>query len=222
MKNVLKAAAFSFSLATAFALAGTAAGAPGDMVVNTFDKADEIQNWSAWFGDLSPSITYDRAKDADGNTNSGAMKVTVKFNQADSNDNQFSIRGALGKDGNLETATVDASKYQSLQLDLFWSTNSPVRASGDMGMLDVGLVPTDYSQIWFPSYTVRKKDGWQHIDLKIKPSTNDLSNVGGIVIKMWADDPKWGLTGAATFWVDNVKLTAKSAAVEEKPKTDTK
>lgn len=210
------------SVAVVIAMARPAVAGQGDIVVNSFDKADEVQNWSPWFGDLSPAIVFDGSKDAGNSTNSGSMKVTVKFNQVAADDNQFTIRGALGKDGNLETVTVDAAKYDSVQFDLNWATNSPVRASGDMGVLDVGLVPTDYSQIWLPETHVAKKDGWQHLTLPIKPSTNSLENVGGIVLKMWADDPQWGLTGTATFWIDNVKLTAKSAPAADKPKADAK
>ncbi len=208
----------AFVAASLIARSVVAEDAPKDIVISKFDNAAEMNNWEAWFGDLSPKVTFDPAVDAEGKTNSGALKVVVKFDQAAPSDNQFSLRAALSGDGALDAKVVDGAQYLNVQLDFLCATNSAIRASGDMGVLDVGLVATDFSQVWFPGYTVSKKEGWQHLNLKLKapaPPTGDLAHIGGVVIKMWADDPKWGLTGTSTFWVDNVKVIATPAPKKE-------
>lgn len=205
---LLRRAAFAVLSAAAFV---SAASAADDVIVQRFDTAAGAANYTKWWGSAPTAISFDASKDAAGNAASGSMKVVVDFNLATyGGDNQFAIRGALGGDGNLNTTVVDASKYDHLEFDIYWDPASPQRSFGDFGGLDVGLVPTDYSQNWFKNFGVQIVDGWQHISLPVSDLTQtSLGSIGGVVFKMWSGASDWGQTGTATFWIDNVKLVPK-------------
>ena len=52
--------------------------------------------------------------------------------------------------------------------------------------------------------------GWMHVVAPIDPTGAGLDQITGVVLKMWSGDPASGQTGTATFWLDNVKLMAKT------------
>src|SRR5260370_17057689 len=209
MKNYRYAVSMLLTAVGALLAVPSSWGQATNITINTFDSAIEVTtNWTKWWGRATTSMQFDATMDAGGNTNSGSMKVTVQFNLAANGvDNQFALRGALGGNGNLGGLVVYGSQYTNLVFDLFWATNSPQltnNGSGNWGPLDTGLVPTDYSQDWFPTYTVPITNGWQHIVLPINPTAANIGKIGGVVLKMWSGNSP-GLTGTATFWVDNVK-----------------
>ena len=180
-----------------------------NIVVHRFNTASTTNNWTKWWGSAPTTIAWDGTHDAAANAASGGLKVTVQFAVTNyGGDNQFAIRGALSGNGNLNGLVVDATKYARLEFDLYWDTTSPQRPWGDLGGLDVGLVPTDFSQLWLTNMAVQIFDGWQHIRIPIDP-TITATNIGGLVFKMWSGDPGWGQTGTAIFWVDNIKLVPK-------------
>src|SRR5690242_13963374 len=155
-------------------------------IVHRFNTASSTNNWTKWWGSDVTTIGFDSAMDAAANLASGALKVTATFNYASyGGDNQFAIRGALSGDGNLTGLVVDATKYDRLEFDLFWDPNSPTRPSGDYGGLDVGLVPTDYSQVWFPNFAITNVGTWDHISLAVSNLNQaQISQIGGVVLKM--------------------------------------
>ncbi len=176
-----------------------------DIIVHRFNTAATAANWTKWWGAAATTISHDANFDAAGNIASGSLKVVVDFNLAThGGDNQFAIRGALSGNGDLNALVVDASKYARVEFDLYCDPGTPMRPWGDYGGLDVGLVPTDFSQIWLTNYGVQV--GWQHLSIPIDPAAGNLSSIGGLVFKMWSGDAGWGQTGTATFWLDNIKL----------------
>lgn len=173
-----------------------------DLVVNAFNAAAEAAGWVRWWGAAPQEYEFDSAVDADGNPASGSLKISVTFDRAAyGNDNQFAtIRGFTA---------LDASKYESLVLDILWDPSSPIRPFNDFGYLEPGFRNQDFSQNWLPGVTITTNAGWKHLVLPINPNAARITNVTGIVLKMWSGDPTWGQTGVARFWVDNVRLIGR-------------
>jgi hypothetical protein len=209
MKSLLKST-YLFGAAAGILL-GSLPSVSAQLIVHRFNTASVTNNWTKWWGSCPTTNSFDASMDANNNLASGALKVTSQFNLAAyGGDNQFAIRGALSGDGNLNGKVVDATKYDRLEFDLFWDAGSPTRPSGDYGGLDVGLVPTDYSQVWFPNFGITNAGLWQHISLAVSNlDQTKLAQIGGVVIKMWSGDSTSGQTGTAVFWVDNLKLVPK-------------
>lgn len=193
-------------------LAASSGFSAQDLIVMRFNAATNVNNWVKWWGSAPTTMTFDQNNDAGNNVASGSMKTTVQFNLASyGGDNQFALRGALSGDGNLSGKVIDATKYDRIEFDLSWDPNSPTDANGNMGTLDVGLVPTDSSQVWFPGLTVTNMGGFQHISMAITTNMDQvkLATIGGVVFKMWSGNATTGFTGTASFWLDNIKLVPK-------------
>jgi hypothetical protein len=198
--------------ATAIMMAASYSVSATQIITHRFNTASTVNNWTRWWGSAPATNAFDASMDMAGNLASGALKVSVGFNYASyGGDNQFAIRGALSGDGNLNGLVVDANAYDRLEFDLYWDPNSPTRVgTGDYGGLDVGLVPTDYSQVWFPNFAVTNAGSWTHVVLSITNMTGSLTNIGGVVLKMWSGNASSAQTGTAIFWVDNLKLIPKT------------
>jgi hypothetical protein len=180
------------------------------------NAASVTSNWSHWWGSATNTITFDSIMDAALNPNSGSMKVTADFNLASfGGDNQFALRGALSGNGDINGGTakiIDATQYDRLEFDLWWDNSSPQRPNGDFGYLELGLVPTDFSQLMLPGINVPFVDGWQHFSISFTNlNKNDpkMKLVSGLIIKMWAGNTDNALTGRSTFWVDNIQIVPK-------------
>lgn len=175
--------------------------AADDITIDTFDTSAGAAQWVRWWGSAPQVYAWDSTVDADGNPASGSLKVTVDFNYATyGGDNQFSAIRDIG--------SVDGSQYTNLVFDLKWDQSSP-RRTADFGFLEPGFRNSDYSQNWLAGFAVSTNEGWMHIVLPINPTAPKIDNVTGIVLKMWAGAAP-GLTGTASFWVDNVRLIART------------
>jgi len=174
-----------------------------DIVVDTFDSADEFVPWQHWWGSPLWDVSFDSAVDAGGSASSGSMLVTVEFDLAQyGGDNQFCFRKDL-------PAPVDGLNYQKLVMDIKVSSDSPKRASGDYGYFEYGVRFGDWSQNFFGTVTINKADEWIHLEAEIPITDPKMTNVAGVAIKMWSGGSSDGQTGTYKFWVDNVKLVAK-------------
>ena len=200
-------------IATAFVMASTSSLSAASQIVKfRFNTASTVANWVQWWGSAPATNSFDAAMDFAANPASGAFKSTVGFDfAAHGGDNQFALRAALAGNGNLNGLVVDATTYDHLEFDIYWDASSPTRTNGDYGGLDVGLVPTDYSQVWFNNFAITNPGAWTHVTLPITTNlVGSLTNIGGVVLKMWAGNAANAMTGTATFWVDNLKLVPKT------------
>jgi hypothetical protein len=200
-------------LAVAGLFAFSAAAQVPDFEVNKFDTAAEASDWARWWGAAVQTYQHDAAVDADGNANSGSLKATVVFNLASyGGDNQFALVRAF--------PVRDGSAYTNLSFDLRWDTDSPKRPSGtDHGFLEYGFRVNGFNQSWLGGRTIPTNGQWMHFDIPIPPTLANIGTVSGIVLKMWAGNAGNDLTGTATFWVDNVKLTAVDTDIPIPPPT---
>src|SRR5258706_310309 len=86
--------------------------------------------------------------------------------------------------------------------------SSSLRAA--YGYLEPGFRNQDYSQNWLPGFSIPTTPGWIHVVLPINPNAPKIDTIAGVVLKMWSGDSTWGQTGTTTFWLDNVKLIART------------
>lgn len=189
-----------------------------DSYTNAFDTADSINGWTHWWGAAMETREFDPTMDADGNPNSGSMKVQVPYSRANGGDNQFSMWGSFSGSPGTWTQPLDGTAYTNLSMDIFWDPGSPTRPSGDYGndfRWGFAVGAPIYGQIPFNTHTTIAATDvghWFHLTAPINLATvgPNINNIVGVWIKMWTgSDPASALNdGTATFWVDNIRLHA--------------
>jgi hypothetical protein len=205
-KRLLTALAITVNLV----LSQKTSRATEDLIINAFNAAAEAANWARWWGAAPQEYEFDPGVDAGGNPSSGSLKISVTFNKtAYTNDNQFAALRAF--------SALDASKYESLAMDILWDPSSPMRPFNDFGYLEPGFRNSDFSQNWLAGQTITTNAGWKHLLLPINPNAAKITNVTGIVLKMWSGDSSWGQSGIARLWVDNVRLIGRPDAPPPPP-----
>ena len=170
-----------------------------DLVVNTFDSADEAAQWSRWWGAAVQTYEFDPTMDASNNAASGSLKATVEFDRTThGGDNQFAMVGGFA-----DNAVVDGTQYTNLVFDLRWDPNSPKRSGGDFGFLEIGFRKSDFGQLWLTPLTVpaTAADGWMKVTLPISPGAAGVDRLTGVVFKLWSGDPNTGFIGNTVFWI---------------------
>jgi hypothetical protein len=206
---------FTFLQSAAFAgamIANIPASRAQDVVVDNFDSADEVLAWTRWWGAAGQTYEFDPSVDAKNNPNSGSLKATIDFNLAsNTGDNQFAVVAGF-PDG----ATLDGTQFTNLVFDLKWDPTSPKTPSGNFGSLEFGFRDSNFGQIWLsPTSPITvtapaTNNGWLHVVAPIDPTAKGVDAITGVVLKMWSGDPNSGMTGTATFWLDNVLLAANT------------
>ena len=198
----MKRQSTSLLLAAVASLALNANAQVPDLILNTFDTADEAGSWARWWGAAPQVYAHDATVDAAGNPNSGSLKATINFNLATyGGDNQFAVLRSF--------PVQNASVYTNLSFDLRWDPDSPKRPSGtDHGYLEYGFRVNGFNQSWLGGRAIPTDGQWIHFDIPIPPTLPNIGTAAGVVLKMWAGNAGNNLTGTATFWLDNVKLIA--------------
>jgi hypothetical protein len=199
-------------LAIALLAAGAAMAVPPPVaayIVNRFDSAGEIgpvvPDWHVWYqntpGTLQ-SLTWDPTMDAQGNTNSGAMKVVARFGGS----GQFAVY-----DGTFD-ASLAGTNCAMLEMDIRFDPTSPTREGADFGLLQFGTQagPTySFGPDWFGSVVIPATNtGWVHVSAPINvPGDPQQQEIRGLAIQIDGNRGDNVLNGTTTFWVDNVTLT---------------
>lgn len=185
-----------------------------DYVIDAFDTPADPATWNRWWGAAAQVYEFDYTTDAAGKASSGALKATVEFDlTTHGGDNQLAVLRNFD-----EGATLDGTKYTNLVFDLRWDAASAKNAAGNYGYLEYGFRNADWSQNWLGGMTIASDSGnnWIHVVAPINPTAAKLDTVAGIVLKLWAGG-SGGLTGTTTFWLDNVKLIAKTETAPPPP-----
>jgi len=200
-----------------FMVWNASAQTPVDYVANTFAAEEEAASWTRWWGAANQVYEFDAAVDAGNNAASGSLKATIDFDRAThQGDNQFALVSTFA-----EGAVIDGTTFTNLEFDIRWSSASPQTPGGNFGFLEVGFKNQDFSQTWLRGFTVSATpvDGWIHVVVPIDSTAPKVSAITGVVLKMWSGDANNGLTGSAVFWIDNVKLIAKTDTTPPPPPT---
>ena len=201
------------SLALASAVSGVQA--QENLIISDFNTEDSAAAWTRWWGGAVQTYSWDgTVNDPPTDPNSGSLKSVIEFDLAAyGGDNQFALIGALPE-------TINAGLYTNLVMNLQWDPASPKTPAGNFGYLEYGFRNADFSQTWLGGMNVPGDvTGWQQISAPISAALPKLDQVTGVVLKMWSGDPVTGMTGAATFWLDNVTLLANTNTAPVPPPT---
>jgi hypothetical protein len=184
-------------------------------LANAFNSAGEVgpavPNWHVWYqntpGTLQ-SLTWDPTTDAQGNTNSGAMKMVAQFNGS----GQFAVYN-----GTFD-ASLSGSNCATLEMDVRFDPSSPTRAGADFGLLQFGFQTgqsNGFGPDWFGSAVIPATNtGWVHVSATVNINADSAEQeIRGLAIQMDGNRGDNVLNGTTTFWVDNITLTLTPAGV---------
>jgi glucuronoarabinoxylan endo-1,4-beta-xylanase len=151
--------------------------------------------WGNWFGSAFQSLVWDSASDASNNPASGSMKITVKFNQP--NTNQFEVYDGF----NGITPAINGLQYTNFQCDVRFAKGSAT-TGGTFGYLQFGIA-VGSSQDYFGGVSVPSSNtNWVHVSINLNATSDpNLQSINDVLIHMYESS-----IGASTFWVDNIKF----------------
>ncbi len=208
---------FRSFLLTAFLSASASAlfAQNGQVTLSSYDDDASIAGVWDWWGGVQKEIVFDPSEDVDGNADSGAMKITLQFDES-TGDNQYaiglSLAGEAAYNGAISVTGEDAG---SIQFDLRIDPESTIsvedfNATGDPGFFS-GVTTTEWGQTWLEGVPLEDTTEWQTVDI---PVPMDTAAFPGIVFKKWVPADGTGLNGTFAFWIDNLRLIE---AVEPEP-----
>lgn len=175
-----------------------AAEARADLVVNQFNDASEVSQWRFDFGGVTQSATFDPTMDANGNANSGSVKITLGFSStlADNNKGAFTHDFAMPLNG---------ANFTGLQMDVKIDPSSAMDAFGNNGFFTVAL-RNGAGYTWSPQFNdnVSSADGWRHIS--VSPLSDPVDDIRAITLQLYGG-PQQNIDGNVTLWVDNISFT---------------
>lgn len=176
---------------------------------------DEITNvynlWTGYGGNTAvgpTNILWDSTQDANGNTNSGSLKLVADFTGA----NQFVVwdRGPNNTFA-LNPPITNGNSLLTLQFDIKYDPSSPTVVNGTVtnyGHFEIGVVPpySSATDLGTFDYNVTNT-GWVHVTIPLNAIGNSsLQNITGIFLKQYAGF--YGpLNGTTTLWIDNLEFT---------------
>lgn len=185
-------------------------------VVDTFDAAGDVPgSWAKLWGDASvvmDPLSFDPAMDAASSATSGAMKIVYHFTDGTAN-RKIAIARPAPLGDMLNVATLD--------MDIYVTSTSAKRTTGDHGYLTIGYFTGSVAQSnWMGQSATAKAlgggvngfndDQWFHISIPMASFKNyagnpsSASNVQGVGFELLGK-----MSGDVTFWVDNIKFIPK-------------
>lgn len=186
-------------------IAGCAALRADDVTINRFKDASELAGWRFDYGGVTNLIAFDPSQDAANSPTSGCMKVSFGFDAA-----------ALGASGNNKGAVtidfptaLDGSAYLSMEMDLKMAPGSATTGASNSGFFQ--MVIRNGGNYTFNSQfgaNVSTNDGWRHISV---PPAGPRDDIRAITLELFGGA---GLSGPVTFYVDNLKFTKPSSAID--------
>jgi glucuronoarabinoxylan endo-1,4-beta-xylanase len=214
---MLKKGRFAAVILTALTLASTGFSQAITNIVDGFDPAGVkgsaytnglITNiWMNWFGSAFQSLTWDSGSDAASSPSSGSMKISLIFDNA--NSNQFAVYDGLTG----ITPPVNATYYTNFQCDVRFAPGSATVTSGGVvyfGYVQFGIA-VGFAQDWFGGIAVPATNtSWVHVSLPLNSQTDtNLTNIADVLIHIYgpALNNNNPLSGPSTLWVDNIQFT---------------
>jgi hypothetical protein len=183
---------------------------------NNYNTGGIIYLWTNWFGNAWVTNTWDSSSDANGNANSGSMKITANF------PGQYVVfDGFNGINPPLNALT---NGLTSFQCDVRFDPSSATYVNNGTGV-------TNYGHLQFGTRNGNSQDffspaieipvgttNWVHVNIPISINTDpNLIAINDVLIKI---DGGWytpNLTGGSTLWVDNIKFVGPATVVVPPP-----
>ncbi len=194
-------------------LAGlTVYSAAGQTVTNVIDQFNtnaypngSITNkWSNWFGGAFQSLSLDPTSDANGNPNSGSLKIVANFPVAT---DQFVVwDGYSGI-----SPALSGIIFTNFQCDIRFAAGSATNSSGNYGGVQFGMGTISWGQdYWNSGFTVPAGNtNWVHVSIPLNVNTDtNLYNIANVFVHIWGA----GLVGPSTMWVDNIEFVGMATS----------
>jgi glucuronoarabinoxylan endo-1,4-beta-xylanase len=160
--------------------------------------------WGNWFGGAYQSLVWDPTMDANGNPNSGSMKITAFFNGSS---NQFEVYNGFSG----INPPVNGALYTNFQCDVRFDPNSATGLFGGQqcfGFLQFGLATdTDGQDYFLTAVNVPLSSGgnWVHVSIPINATSDlNLAQIDNVLVHIYGPTYSPALSGTTTFWVDNI------------------
>jgi len=199
----------SISAGLLMGLANTAMA--DDLVINSFDSGVSGIDWENFRSYASGhSEMWDPYQDAEGNTNSGSLYLTVNWplrSDANWNQNWNDVQLAFG------TGQFDSSNYTTFDMDVKIDvTNSFPALDGTYGALEL-IVNNPWTTVvgWA---SLRATNGWQHVRgyFSAIPVGTYREAVIGFISNGGST-----LTNTVSYWIDNIVFTAPPSVHTNRP-----
>ncbi|EEF60958.1 hypothetical protein [Pedosphaera parvula] len=182
-------------------------------------SSGQITNvWGNWFGGAFSSVLWDSATDASNNPASGSMRVDLNW----SNGSQF-VMWDQGTANNFFALNISGLQFTNFQCDVKFAPGS-ASSAGTFGQpmfghLRFGDRTSGYGQDWFGAVDIAATNtGWVHVSIPLNAIADpNLTNILGLIIGIDSGFYSLTLSGASTFWVDNIKFSGPVAVVSNPP-----
>ena len=174
----------------------------GEVVINNFDNADELNGW-AWESWSDPaSVEFDPTLDAGGSTaDSGSMKVINNFPYRPDGYSQCVVTLPLGSDIDAETL------YTKISLDVKVDPSSSLRTNGvSYGGLEV-IFRNGSDWAWNSlGYVALTSTNWVHLEYPVKAPGDKEHH---LTLKLGENN----LTNTVIYNVDNIRWTESTVQI---------
>lgn len=108
--------------------------------------------------------------------------------------------------GNPSIQVIDATQYAYLLMDIYWTN-----VTGMTTWPTIGLMTPGYGIVGLTNnIPIPTTPGWQHLVIPIDATLPNLGSIAGVCLYRWANPAP---PSHAEFWIDNVQLIARAAAV---------
>ena len=185
---------------------------------NDYDVDDNITNvynlWTGYGGNyvVNPDdggVTWDPTQDADGNANSGSLKITANWTNGAG---QYLVwdRGPNNTFA-LNPPITNGYSLLTFEFDVKYDPSSPTVINGTVtnyGHMEIGPVPP-YSASTFGTFDYDVTNtGWVHVTLPVNAASDpaDLLSINGVYFKQYGGF-YGNLNGTTVVWIDNIKFT---------------
>jgi hypothetical protein len=182
-----------------------------NLIVNAFDTDISGIAWENWRSYVTGHAeVWDPSQDADGNTNSGSMYVTVNWPTISDptwNNGWNDVQIAFGTQSFDSSAFIDFEAY--IKIDV---TNSFSAQDGSYGVMGL-YVNSPWSQV--QGYAgLRATNGWQRIHGSFSgiPSGTYNEAIIGLISNGGSS-----LTNTVNYWIDNIRFTAPPSVNTNRP-----
>ena len=178
---------------------------------NIYANGNITNIYANWFGSGFSNLLWDATMDAQGNTNSGSLKIIANFGT--NGGSQFTVmdKGPGFTYAGISPPITNGVGLLTFQCDVFYASTSPTWVTGggtNYGSLRFGVVPPYGPQDYFGTVQVSVTNtGWYHVTIPINAGTDpNLLSIQGLIFNQ--DGQSFGnLQGTTTLWLDNLEFT---------------
>ncbi len=181
------------------------------LIVNGFDTASEVSQWRFDYGINTTTWTFDATRDANGNPNSGSMRVDIPFSSALGGNNKAALTTDRWFPG------INGASFTSLQFDIRIDPSSAPDAFGLNGFFSMAIRNTDsYNYIGEfndnvgVSWMTNMPNGWRHV--VVSPLVTPDDAIRALTFQLYGG-PSQNINGDVIFNIDNIVFVPEPSTI---------